>query len=55
MCLAAVAGGADGLLVEAHPDPEHALTDAAQQLDLGQFKAMMAKLRRVAEAVDRTV
>ena len=55
MCLAAVAGGADGLLVEVHPDPEHALTDAAQQINVSQFGQMMAKLRRVADAVDRTV
>jgi len=42
---AAVAIGADGLLVEVHPCPEKALSDGAQSLDLGQFRAMMRELR----------
>jgi 3-deoxy-7-phosphoheptulonate synthase len=41
---AAVAAGADGLLVEVHPCPEKALSDGAQSLDLGQFRAMMQDL-----------
>ncbi|MBN1846195.1 MAG: 3-deoxy-7-phosphoheptulonate synthase [Sedimentisphaerales bacterium] len=53
MCLAAVAAGADGLLIEVHPDPEHALTDAAQQIDIPQFQQVMKRLARIAEAVDR--
>ncbi len=53
MCLAAVAAGADGLLVEVHPDPEHAVTDAAQQITPAAFAEMMPRLRRVAEAVGR--
>jgi 3-deoxy-7-phosphoheptulonate synthase len=55
MCLAAVAGGADGLLVEVHPNPERALVDGPQSLDPPTFAAMMAKLRRVAEAVERSL
>jgi 3-deoxy-7-phosphoheptulonate synthase len=53
MSLAAVAAGADGLLIEVHPDPEHALTDAGQQLDAAQFRHLMQRVARVAEAVDR--
>ncbi|MBN2374975.1 MAG: 3-deoxy-7-phosphoheptulonate synthase [Sedimentisphaerales bacterium] len=55
MSLAAIAGGADGLLIEVHPDPEHAMTDAAQQLDIPHFQQLMIKARRVAEAVDRKI
>ena len=53
MCLAAIAAGADGLLVEVHRDPEHAYSDAAQQLNHHAFAAMMKRARRVAEAVGR--
>jgi len=55
MCKAAVAAGCDGLIVETHMDPEHALTDGAQSLTPAAFKAMMAATKRVAEAVDRTM
>jgi 3-deoxy-7-phosphoheptulonate synthase len=55
MCLAAVAAGADGLLIEVHRDPEHATTDAAQQINHHAFAAMMKRLKRVAEAVGRDV
>ena len=51
---AAVAAGADGLLVEVHDDPEHALSDGRQSLTLEGFDAMMRGVRRVALAVDRT-
>lgn len=54
MCLAAAAAGADGLLIEVHPDPEHALTDGAQSLTIKAFGEMMEQLRRVAAAVGRT-
>jgi 3-deoxy-7-phosphoheptulonate synthase len=54
MCRAAVAAGADGLIVEVHPDPEHALTDGAQSLTPQQFAQMMGATRRIAEAVDRS-
>lgn len=53
MCRAAVAAGADGLLVEVHNDPEHAWTDGAQSLNPDQFARMMQAAKRVAAAVDR--
>jgi len=52
---AAVAAGADGLLIEVHPDPDRALSDGAQSLELGQFTEMMAQLRAVAAAVGRAL
>ena len=56
LAFAAVATGADGLMVEVHPDPERALSDGDQSLDFDGFEAMMAGVRRFAEAaagVDR--
>lgn len=50
---AGIAAGADGLLVEIHPDPETASVDGAQSLNLGAFEEMMEGLRPVAEAVGR--
>ncbi|MBN1436909.1 MAG: 3-deoxy-7-phosphoheptulonate synthase [Sedimentisphaerales bacterium] len=55
MSMAAIAAGADGLIIEVHPDPEHALTDAAQQIDVGTFKQLMARAGRVAAAIDRAI
>jgi 3-deoxy-7-phosphoheptulonate synthase len=55
MALAAVAAGADGLMIEVHPDPERASSDGPQSLKPTKFAALMAKIRQVAEAVDRTV
>ena len=55
MCRAAVAAGADGLIIEVHNDPEHALTDGAQSITPQQFKEMMAAVTRIAAAVDREV
>lgn len=55
MCRAAVAAGADGLIIEVHNDPEHALTDGAQSITPAQFEEMMAAIRRIALAVDREV
>ena len=52
---AAVAGGADGLLVEVHTRPEDALSDGAQSLLPNNFSAMMSELRRVAKAVERQI
>jgi len=52
---AAVAGGADGLLVEVHTRPEDALSDGAQSLLPDNFSAMMSELRRVAKAVERQI
>jgi 3-deoxy-7-phosphoheptulonate synthase len=53
MCRAAVAAGADGLIIEVHNDPEHALTDGAQSITPLVFKEMMANIKRIAVAVDR--
>ncbi len=53
MCRAAVAAGADGLIVEVHNDPEHALTDGAQSITPKQFEDMMRAIKRIASAVDR--
>jgi 3-deoxy-7-phosphoheptulonate synthase len=55
MARAAVAAGADGLLIEVHPDPDHALSDGAQSLRPEQFEELMAQLRMVAAAVGRTI
>jgi 3-deoxy-7-phosphoheptulonate synthase len=55
MCRAAVAAGADGLIVEVHNDPEHALTDGAQSITPEQFSEMMQSIRRIAVAVERSV
>jgi 3-deoxy-7-phosphoheptulonate synthase len=55
MALAAVAGGADGLLIEVHPDPERALSDGPQSLNLENFERLMSGVRAVAGAVGRTV
>jgi len=50
---AAVAAGADGLIVEVHPTPAKAMSDGRQSLDYKGFKAMMDSVKRVAEAVGR--
>jgi 3-deoxy-7-phosphoheptulonate synthase len=55
MARAAVAAGADGLLIEVHPDPDHALSDGAQSLRPEQFEQLMAQLRAIAPAVGRTI
>jgi 3-deoxy-7-phosphoheptulonate synthase len=55
MARAAVAAGADGLLVEVHPDPDHALSDGAQSLRPAQFQELMQQLRMIATAVGRTL
>jgi len=52
---AAVAAGADGLIVEVHPRPEEALSDGAQSLKPERFASLMESLRPVAEAVGRTL
>jgi 3-deoxy-7-phosphoheptulonate synthase len=52
MSVAAVAAGADGLIIEVHPDPEQALSDGYQSLTFEQFDKTMERCRRVAEAVD---
>lgn len=53
--LAAVAAGADGLIVEVHPSPDHALSDAAQQLTFEAFEDLMRSVAAVSAAVGRSV
>lgn len=55
MARAAVAAGADGLLIEVHCDPEHALSDGAQSLFPAQFDRLMAELRIIAPAIGRSI
>lgn len=55
MALAGVAAGADGLLIEVHPNPESALSDGAQALKPERFRELMERARMVAAAVDRTI
>ena len=55
MARAAVAAGADGIIVEVHPHPDQALSDGAQSLNPEQFFELMKTLRRVADAVDRQI
>jgi 3-deoxy-7-phosphoheptulonate synthase len=55
MARAAVAAGADGLLIEVHHDPDHALSDGAQSLFPAQFDRLMAELRIIAPAIGRSI
>ncbi len=55
MARAAVAAGADGLIIEVHHDPDHALSDGAQSLRPEQFTLLMEQLRIIAPAVGRTI
>ena len=55
MALASLAAGADGLLIEIHPDPDHALSDGAQSLDFAGFERLLESLKRVAETLGRIV
>jgi 3-deoxy-7-phosphoheptulonate synthase len=55
MARAAVAAGADGLIIEVHNDPDHALSDGAQSLDPPQFAQLMKELRMIAPAIGRKI
>ncbi|MEK6730346.1 MAG: 3-deoxy-7-phosphoheptulonate synthase [Planctomycetota bacterium] len=55
MCKGAVAVGADGLLVETHPDPERSFVDGPQTINLEAFECLMQELKPVAEAVGRRI
>jgi 3-deoxy-7-phosphoheptulonate synthase len=55
MARAAVAAGADGLLIEVHSDPDHALSDGAQSMFPSQFERLMAELRIIAPAIGRGI
>ncbi len=55
MSRAAVAAGADGLIVEVHPDPKNALSDGYQTLTFEKFYVLMKELKKIAFAIDRSV
>jgi 3-deoxy-7-phosphoheptulonate synthase len=55
MALAALAGGADGLLLEVHPAPDHAHSDGAQSLDFAGFERLLEALHKVAEPLAKHV
>jgi 3-deoxy-7-phosphoheptulonate synthase len=55
MARASVAAGADGLLIEVHSDPDHALSDGPQSLFPAQFEHLMAELRIIAPAIGRGI
>jgi 3-deoxy-7-phosphoheptulonate synthase len=55
MALAALAAGADGLLIEVHPDPDKALSDGAQSLDFAGFEQLLGKLKTLAEPLGRAL
>jgi 3-deoxy-7-phosphoheptulonate synthase len=55
LSLAAVAAGADGLIIEVHPNPDMAMSDGAQSLNFEEFDALMPKIAAVAEAVGRNL
>jgi 3-deoxy-7-phosphoheptulonate synthase len=55
MALAALAAGADGLLIEVHPEPDRAMSDGAQSLDFAGFTRLSGQLRRLAETLEKVV
>ena len=55
MARASIAAGADGILVEVHHDPDHALSDGAQSLYPDQFAQMMKEVRMIAQAINRNI
>jgi 3-deoxy-7-phosphoheptulonate synthase len=55
MARAAVAAGADGLMIEVHPDPDHALSDGAQSLYPEQFVELIEQVRIIADAIGRGI
>ena len=55
MALAALAAGADGLLIEVHPEPDRAQSDGAQTLDFVAFKKLLENLRRLAEPLGKRI
>jgi 3-deoxy-7-phosphoheptulonate synthase len=55
MAMASIAAGADGLMIEVHPNPDHARSDGAQSLTFDNFAKLIPQLRAVAQAVGRNV
>jgi 3-deoxy-7-phosphoheptulonate synthase len=55
MARASLAAGADGLLIEVHPEPDRAMSDGAQSLDFAGFDRLLASLHKLAEPLERTI
>lgn len=55
LSFAAIAAGADGLIIEVHPQPETATSDGDQSLDFDEFASLMKSLRAFASAAGRTL
>ena len=55
MAKAAIAAGADGLMIEVHPDPLHAMSDGPQSLKPHKFQAVMNELQQVAQIMGKTL
>ena len=55
VALSGIAAGADGLIIETHPNPDQSASDGPQSLTLPQFAEMMGKVEKIAAAVDRTI
>jgi 3-deoxy-7-phosphoheptulonate synthase len=55
MALAGLAAGADGLLIETHPDPDHAMSDGAQSLDFPATEKLLGQLRQLAAVLGRAM
>ena len=53
MAMAAIAASADGLIIEVHPNPDHALSDGAQSLTFQSFERMMERVAAVGQAIGR--
>jgi len=55
MALAAVAAGADGVMIEVHPKPEEALSDGDQSINLDEFDNILSKIRNIANVMDKNI
>lgn len=55
LSLAGIAAGADGLMIEVHPNPDMAMSDGAQSLDIDEFNTLMPKIEAIATAVGRSL
>jgi 3-deoxy-7-phosphoheptulonate synthase len=55
MCLASIAAGADGVMIEVHPDPENAAVDPLQPVNFEAFENMRIKMTRVANSISREI
>ena len=55
MALASIASGADGIMLEVHPDPENAAVDPLQPINFKTFDNLMESMEKVAQSVDRRI